>query len=459
MEGRKLWTNIAIASRNLAQIIWVHVPFQRIDKATGQQKSVLEISIEKKSMVNIVQAYSVAVKHLLRAEPGVYYEDLYPLICFLPRYATHSSERATDDDMLPLWKSSAMDNEKHKTAHTLTSSRPLSPDHSVGRAGSAPPAGAPSGSDDAEKDLGQLSEDQIYHSLRGRLKRKKSFDPEMALPVVYSEHPLLPARNPPKESLYDYLPFLRFFKMMFKALFRPLLRPFRRHKPEPAPQIPTSASAATRSFTGKKLRPEAIDSNVPLEITLFLSSYLAWLLRNGQLQPAIASAFTTGIAQLQDTVTNLDRIRNTPLPFAYQAHLRISLWLYLFFLPFQVWSSFHYLTIPGTAFASFLLLGFLEIGQEIENPFNYDMNDLDLDSFCLSIQRELHEITAHTCPDPEEYIFTAWNQPFAPGDRRTAEEMMNDVNHSYHGPETGMHSIRRTLLKGWWDVDQMTRAK
>ena len=189
----------------------------------------------------------------------MYYEDLYPLICFLPRYATHSSERATDDDMLPLWKSSAMDNEKHKTAHTLTSSRPLSPDHSVGRAGSAPPAGAPSGTDDNEKDLGQLSEDQIYHSLRGRLKRKKSFDPEMALPVVYSEHPLLPARNPPKESLYDYLPFLRVFKMMLKALFRPLLRPFRRHKPEPEPQIPTSASAATRSFTGKKLRPEAIE--------------------------------------------------------------------------------------------------------------------------------------------------------------------------------------------------------
>ncbi|KAI0646104.1 UPF0187-domain-containing protein [Trametes meyenii] len=452
MEGRKLWVNIAIASRNLAQIIWVHVPFERMDKKTGEQKSILEISIEKKSMVNLVQAYSVAVKHLLRAEPGAYYEDLYPLVCFLPRYATHAPERASEEDMLPLWKASAMDAQKHRTAHTLTSSRPLSPDRTVGRANTAP-AGSVS-NEDPEKELGELSEDQIYHSMRGRRhKRKKSFDPEMALPVVYSEHPLQPARNPPKESLYDYLPFLRIIKLFF----RPLLRPFRRRKPEP--EVPLSASSATRSFTGKKLKPEAVDSNVPLEITLFLSSYLAWLLRNGQLQPAIASAFTTGIAQLQDTVTNLDRIRNTPLPFAYQAHLRVSLWLYLFFLPFQVWSSFHYLTIPGTAFASFLLLGFLEIGQEIENPFNYDMNDLDLDSFCLSIQRELHEITAHTCPNPEDYVFTVWNQPFAPGDRRTAEEMMNDVSHSYHGPETGMHSIRRTLLKSWWDVDQITRTK
>ena len=35
-----------------------------------------------------------------------------------------------------------------------------------------------------------------------------------------------------------------------------------------------------------------------------------------------------------------------------------------------------WITIPGTAFASFVLLGFLEIGQEIENPFDYEMNDL-----------------------------------------------------------------------------------
>ena len=32
--------------------------------------------------------------------------------------------------------------------------------------------------------------------------------------------------------------------------------------------------------------------------------------------------------------------------------------------------------------------------NDSENPFNYDENDLDLDQFCLMIQRELHEITA-----------------------------------------------------------------
>jgi len=76
-------------------------------------------------------------------------------------------------------------------------------------------------------------------------------------------------------------------------------------------------------------------------------------MRHGLLQPAIATGVTANLTTLQDTVSNLERICNTPLPFAYQAHLRMSLWyvaqparhhlfsvtdsivdrLYLFFLP------------------------------------------------------------------------------------------------------------------------------
>ena len=99
-------------------------------------------------------------------------------------------------------------------------------------------------------------------------------------------------------------------------------------------------------------------------------------MRSGLVQPAIATALQGNLGTLQDTLSNLERICNTPLPFAYQAHLRMSVWLYLLFLPFQVVTPMGWITIPGTAFASFLFLGFMEIGQEIENPFNYELNDL-----------------------------------------------------------------------------------
>ena len=45
-------------------------------------------------------------------------------------------------------------------------------------------------------------------------------------------------------------------------------------------------------------------------------------MRNGLLSPAIATGVTTNLTTLQDAVSNLERVCNTPLPFAYQVHLR-----------------------------------------------------------------------------------------------------------------------------------------
>jgi putative membrane protein len=49
-------------------------------------------------------------------------------------------------------------------------------------------------------------------------------------------------------------------------------------------------------------------------------------MRNALLTPALATGVTGNLTSLQDTLSNLERICNTPLPFAYQAHLRMSLW-------------------------------------------------------------------------------------------------------------------------------------
>ncbi|KAJ7056306.1 UPF0187-domain-containing protein [Mycena amicta] len=408
-EGRKMWTNIAISSRNIGQILWIHVPFERTDKS-GKKMTTVESVIEKKSMINLVQGFSVAVKHFLREEPGVYYQDLYPLICFLPRYANHTAPTAAD--MLPLWQASEDDKYPLHTA-------------------------MPPGSSTNSLSSGELNE-------KPSMRRAKTFDPEAALASVQAHRPLLPARNPPETHFLDYFPILRIFPWLFSSCSRRV------------------RARLTRKQNPKKKKGPLAESNVPLEITVYLSTYLAHLLRNGWLQPALATGLMNNIASLQDTMSNLERIGSTPLPFAYQAHLRMSLWLYLFFLPFQVVTSFGYLTIPGTAFASFLLLGFLEIGQEIENPFQYDLNDLDLDSFTLAIQRELHEITAHTTPDPSQFVFTTWNQPLAPSDRRSAAELTADAaagySHADHGDsEPGMSSIRRVLLKNYVEVDRITR--
>ncbi|KAF8530774.1 Bestrophin, RFP-TM, chloride channel-domain-containing protein [Gautieria morchelliformis] len=410
-EGRKYWTNIQTYSRTLAQLLWVYVEIERPDKNYGENAEVqrraekLKAIVEKRSMINLIQAFSVAVKHFLRNEPGIYYEDLYPLISFLPRHTVDSSSEATAHDFLPIWTGHEKLSQSARTTPTV------SPANTI--------------------------------RTKRQNRRNDSFDPEKALPRVTSDVPLRGARNPPKPTVFDYFPILMIVRPFMIApmwLYHRIVRKREVYSSEP---------------DGMDGPP--VDSNIPLEITMFLHSYLQYLQKKAYVSAGVASGLLGNLGSLQDTVTNLERVRNTPIPFAYQAHLRISLWLYLALLPFQIVQAMGWFTIPATCFGSFLLLGFLQIGQEIENPFNYDENDLDMDSFCLGIQRELHEITAHPVLEPQSYIFSAANQPFAPGDCRGAEEIVSDVTHDYHGPTQGMHTIRRTLLKSWRQVEQVTR--
>jgi len=71
-------------------------------------------------------------------------------------------------------------------------------------------------------------------------------------------------------------------------------------------------------------------------------------------------------------------------------------------------------------------------------------------------------LSQHTVPEPSDFIFNTFNQPFAPADRRTAEELLQsdgDYVHDKLGKDTpaGLASIRKTLLKSWVDIDTVTR--
>ncbi|KAJ8490090.1 hypothetical protein ONZ45_g13338 [Pleurotus djamor] len=76
---------------------------------------------------------------------------------------------------------------------------------------------------------------------------------------------------------------------------------------------------------------------------------------------------------------------------------RHTVWIYLFFLPFQLVGQFRWYTIPGVAIAAFIYLGFLAAGEEIEQPFGYDDNDLDLDLF---VQDIIHADITHLKASP-----------------------------------------------------------
>lgn len=97
-EGRRAWSGIGLACRNLALLIWLHVPvttltareLAELDKSGGmtpqrEERERAKALIEKRTIVNLLEAFAVASKHYLRAEGGIYYEDLYHLVKMLPK--------------------------------------------------------------------------------------------------------------------------------------------------------------------------------------------------------------------------------------------------------------------------------------------------------------------------------------------------------------------------------------
>ncbi|KAH3920558.1 hypothetical protein HBI56_071660 [Parastagonospora nodorum] len=81
-EGRKYWAQLTLASQNLARLIWIHVDERHSDPSLGKKDLLAKISC-----LNLISAYAVSVKHKLRFEPYMHYDDLKHMVGHLHTYA------------------------------------------------------------------------------------------------------------------------------------------------------------------------------------------------------------------------------------------------------------------------------------------------------------------------------------------------------------------------------------
>ncbi|KKA26319.1 hypothetical protein TD95_003519 [Thielaviopsis punctulata] len=137
--------------------------------------------------------------------------------------------------------------------------------------------------------------------------------------------------------------------------------------------------------------------NLPLEILNFLSHYVDNLVADGKLPvPMQQTIAYNNLAMLNDILTGTERVLTTPLPIAYGIAISQITWVYVMVLPFQLYNFLGWVTIPASIIASYIILGILFIGREIENPFGMDVNDLPLDIFCDQVADELDVIAAQS---------------------------------------------------------------
>eukprot|EP00804_Cyclotella_cryptica_P000574 CCRYP_009987-RA/>CCRYP_009987-RA protein AED:0.02 eAED:0.02 QI:482/1/1/1/1/1/2/170/389 len=73
-----------------------------------------------------------------------------------------------------------------------------------------------------------------------------------------------------------------------------------------------------------------------------------------------------------------ERIKNTPLPFAYSVHLRTFLLIYLLLWNLTSVATFGWIAIPTNFFVNWLLLGIEAASVDCERPFNWNANHIPL---------------------------------------------------------------------------------
>lgn len=95
-----------------------------------------------------------------------------------------------------------------------------------------------------------------------------------------------------------------------------------------------------------------------------------------------------------DIIGACERIKKSPIPFSYSLFIKKFIFVYIMTIPIFFSHDFGYAIVPLTIFIFYVLVSIELIAEEIENPFNFDSNDLPMDeiahTICTNIKESLH---------------------------------------------------------------------
>jgi putative membrane protein len=142
-------------------------------------------------------------------------------------------------------------------------------------------------------------------------------------------------------------------------------------------------------------RPSAADAALA-----GLTHDLAVAMRAGALGEVTFSTLEQKIASLSAIQAVCERIQGTPLPFAYTLLLYRTAWLYCLLLPFGLAGSLGWSTPVVAALVAYAFFGLDALGDELEEPFGTDANDLPLDALLHAATAPVLDALGESRPEP-----------------------------------------------------------
>jgi putative membrane protein len=150
--------------------------------------------------------------------------------------------------------------------------------------------------------------------------------------------------------------------------------------------------------------------NVPMAITQLLSEELATARERGWLHELHVPITDRIVCELTNIQGGCERIKNTPVPYAYGVLSHRVVAIFCLFLPLGIVDTVKSFTPFVTLLVSYAFFGLDSLGAEIEEPFGTDPHDLPLDAMCRTIEVNLRQLLGETnLPEmmvPVDYVLT-----------------------------------------------------
>ena len=149
---------------------------------------------------------------------------------------------------------------------------------------------------------------------------------------------------------------------------------------------------------------------VPPAILLVLAGDLAAAQRRGSISDVQLQSMNRNLNLLTEASGACERIANTPIPYTYRVLMNRTVMVYCLLLPVGLSTAIGWLTPLIAVFVAYTFLALDVIGEQIEEPFGTEPNDLALASMCHAIEVSVSELVGETPrsspPEVKGYVLT-----------------------------------------------------
>lgn len=129
----------------------------------------------------------------------------------------------------------------------------------------------------------------------------------------------------------------------------------------------------------------------PNAIAYQLVSYIKYLFDNKLITGEELLNLNNEVCSYTDIIGACERIKKSPIPYSYSLFLKKFIFVYIITIPIFFSHDFGYAIVPLTIFIFYVLVSIEMIAEEIENPFNFDANDLPMDEIANTICKNIKE--------------------------------------------------------------------